>query len=795
LVKYDADIDIATGGNRLSVNWRNERIKWSALVNKLSETKRTCESYAEYMSFDKDRQDKIKDIGGFVGGIVKNGRRTVANIESRSLITLDADYCTPELYNDFILLFGNACVLHTTHKHSPATYRARLIIPMSRTVSCDEYKAIARAIAGQLNIEAFDDTTYDVNRLMYWPSTAADGEYIFKYEDAPWLNPDDVLASYADWRDMSSWPVSSRVKDKLKNEISRKQADPLEKPGWIGFFCRCYSIQETIEFFLNDVYAPCGSGRYTYINGSTSAGLVTYEDVFAYSHHSTDPACSKLCNAFDLVRIHNFKGSLQDTLTWIKSLPAVRRAAAEELKPKDFTDSGNAAVFVKKYEDKLIFVKALGWLYWTGQKWEVNDLQAVQYGMNLAGEMLDLATLELIEARKAISLAEAEQAKLDEARRMETEAKRFLKHAFSVRMRSVIDNMLKLSQPALHVKLNNLDADPFMLNTPAGIVDLRTGLISPHDPKRLCANITKVTPGNVNMNLWEDLLKTITCGNADLESFLQMVAGMTAIGKVFTESMTIAYGDGSNGKSTYYNSQAAVLGDYAGTIAAEALTTDRRNTGPDLAELKGKRLVIAAELEEGKRLSTSMLKQIASVDDITGEKKYKDPEKFTPSHSIVLYTNHRPKVGSTDTGTWRRITLIPFNATISVGQKVENYGAELAEKAGGAILSWVIEGAMRYHKNKHKLIAPAIVLDATDKYREANDWIGAFIEECCLTGKGLTAKSGELYNKYRERAEKNGEYVRHNSDFRAELEDHRGYEWHKESTGNLWYGIGLKVEV
>lgn len=305
-IRHNGALNIAVGKGRKETSWKNREFQWSDLVLKLSATHRTVESHEEYMRAKKSRQDEIKDIGGFVGGFIAGGRRKSGSVLTRQLVTLDADFVTADIWEDFQLLFGNAGAIYSTHKHTPTSKRLRLLIPLSREVETDEYMAIARKIAGTLGIDQFDHTTFQPERLMYWPSTSANGEYVFHYDDADWVNPDEILSGYKDWRDSSEWPVSTREGDVVNRQI-KKQGDPLEKTGVIGAFCRSYSIHEAIDTFLPDVYEHCDiESRYTYKDGSTAAGLVTYDDKYAYSHHGTDPVSGKLCNAFDLVRIHKY---------------------------------------------------------------------------------------------------------------------------------------------------------------------------------------------------------------------------------------------------------------------------------------------------------------------------------------------------------------------------------------------------------------------------------------------------------------------------------------------------------
>lgn len=304
-LEYDENLSIAIGMSVSSKIWKNTKITWNALVQKLSTPVVTAETYKQFMNATKEEQSKIKDVGGFVGGFLTNGRRDKTNVLYRQLLTLDVDFSHENFWWDFTMLFGCAAVIHSTHKSSATKPRHRLIIPLDREVSQEEYQAIARKVAGDLNIDLFDQSTFDVNRLMFWPSVSSDIEYYFEFQDGPFLEADYILGLYDDWHDTSEWPTATDSADVIMQAI-KKQEDPEDKKGIIGVFCRTYTIQEAIETFLSDVYTPAGEGRYTYINGSTAAGLIVYDDKFAYSHHGTDPAGGRLCNAFDLVRIHKF---------------------------------------------------------------------------------------------------------------------------------------------------------------------------------------------------------------------------------------------------------------------------------------------------------------------------------------------------------------------------------------------------------------------------------------------------------------------------------------------------------
>ena len=298
---------IAVGNSRMDKKWKNRDISWEDLCQRVSSTIRTTETVEEYRKLKKGAQDNIKDVGGFVGGQLREGRRKNGMVLCRSMLTLDMDYGEPGIWDEIDLLHDFRCCVYSTHKHTPEHPRLRMIIPLARDITENEYPAVARMVAKEIGIDLFDDTTYEACRLMYWPSTSANGEFFYKTKEGPLLDPDAYLAKYTDWHDASTWPVSSRQSEAVRRSITQ-QADPLEKPGIVGAFCRAYTIEEAIETFLSDVYEPSSmNGRYDYIPADSAAGVVVYDGKFAYSHHATDPVCGKLLNAFDLVRLHKFR--------------------------------------------------------------------------------------------------------------------------------------------------------------------------------------------------------------------------------------------------------------------------------------------------------------------------------------------------------------------------------------------------------------------------------------------------------------------------------------------------------
>ena len=305
------DLAIAYGNSCFSKNWSNKTIRFDELCSRLEQTIRTSETAEEYPKLPKSERNKVKDKGGFVGGHLKDNRRKRENVAYRSMLTHDADHADKDFISRYEAEHKYASCLYTTHGHTPEAPRVRILVPLTRDITPDEYIAIARYFSEELGMDMFDECSYRPHQLMYWPTTPSNGEYVFKHCDGEWLDPDKYLAEHPNWRDYSLLPTSSR-ESKVTETSGKHQEDPLEKPGIVGTFCRTYSITEAIEKFIPDIYTPSAmDGRYDYIPADSSAGVVVYDDKFAYSHHATDPACGQLMNAFDAVRIHKF-GRLDD---------------------------------------------------------------------------------------------------------------------------------------------------------------------------------------------------------------------------------------------------------------------------------------------------------------------------------------------------------------------------------------------------------------------------------------------------------------------------------------------------
>lgn len=481
----------------------------------------------------------------------------------------------------------------------------------------------------------------------------------------------------------------------------------------------------------------------------------------------------------------------------------------ESLKPDDYSDVGEAGVLAREYANKLAYTNATDYLYYDGTHWRENKQLALGAVVHFTDDQLAEANTFLESTEKQLQSSGIDEMTIKAGgKRLENAVEtplqlKYLKaylvakefHKFVMKHRDYKNLMAvyNTAKPMLTVELSELDSDDMLLNTPEATYDLRQGTKGQqaHNPEDYITKMTAVSPSDKGQDLWQETLATFFCNDQELIDYVQEIIGMAAIGKVYQEHMIIAYGGGANGKSTFWNTIARVLGSYSGKLSADALTmSNKRNVSPELAELKGKRLVIASEMAEGMRLNTAVVKQITSTDEIQAEKKYKDPFHFVPSHTLVLYTNHLPKVGANDDGTWRRLVVIPFNVKITSRADIKNFADYLYDHAAPAIMSWIIEGAEKAIKANFKASVPAAVSNSVKAYREANDWLGHFLSDCCEVGDQLIEKSGELYSQYRGYCDKNMEYTRSTTDFYSAL-DQAGFRRKRTNKGNLILGLKL----
>lgn len=453
----------------------------------------------------------------------------------------------------------------------------------------------------------------------------------------------------------------------------------------------------------------------------------------------------------------------------------------DSFEPKDYTDVGQAQIFADAYRHRLRHCEGMGWLSYKDGIWVQSDTDAHGYSQKLTDLQLQEAS-----DRRRIKLMQGEKSTAKE--------EAYLQYVQTRRSSARISATLKEATPMLNIETSALDGDPLILNTPIGEIHLDTGEITPHEPEHYITHMTKLAPSEDGVETWLAFLEQISCGDADVADFLQQFAGMAAIGKVYEERLIIAIGSGGNGKSTFFNAIQDVLGDYAGTIRSELLIASNDSGKKfEFARLRGKRFLIAEELEEGKQLDTAAVKHLCSTGDINAQFKGKDIFTFKPSHSTVLCTNHMPAVKAVDSGTWDRLIVIPFKGRFRNKEtEIKNYGAYLVEHCGGAILQWIIEGAHKYVQNNYKLIIPDVIKAAMNEYQEENDWAADFFANSLIFESGRSCTASELYDAYKKFCDCSGINTLPQNVVMPRIADHPDVRKKRTGKGIRYEGVGIK---
>ena len=794
----------------------------------------------------------------FVCARYKDNYRMNENFESADVAFWDVDngetgdaekWITPEKLSDIFSDVSYA-VVPSRHnmipkKNEAARPRFHVLAPIREITSFQEYGELKAKV--QRYFPFFDPNAVDAARFVFGCDV--------KTEDVIWHEGNIMIDQFiADLeKEQGAETVYPQYQDKtpdIRKVVSRPE-DRTESPAGSSYFIPAGSRNATLSRYAARVILRFGDGErakrlYLKEAGRCRPPLPDQELISIWKSACRFGQKASAAEDYllpDQYEKDDFEDLGEETGTWHRSetgkdppgrdgklnqdsSPSVKKVPEEKsrarppagsLKPEDYTDLGQARVLEKEYGAELRYSQALDYMRYDGTQWKESGELAVGAEVELTDLQMADADLLMAKTKKAlldsgISFEEAAEAAkklkkgmkagLTEAQLKSYEeyvdAKIYQKFVLDRRNWKYLKAALDTCKPLVQIDVHEFDKDEFLLNTPSATYDLREGLAGrrEHRPKDFITKSTSVDPGKEGKDLWQDALNKIFLSDQEMIDYVQKVVGLAAIGKVYIEALIISYGAGRNGKSTFWNTILHVLGSYSGRLSADTLTVGcRRNIKPELAEVFGKRLVIAAELEEGQRLNTSIIKQLCSTDDLFVEKKYKAPFSFTPTHTVVLYTNHLPKVGAMDDGIWRRLIVIPFKAKFEGKSDTKNYGDLLQKRAGPAVLSWIIEGAQRVIQSDFKINEPQIVRESIADYREQNDWLSEFLTACCEVTDDLRieARSGELYQKYRDYTARMGEYTRSTADFYAELEN-KGFVRHKTRMGSFVRGLKINCD-
>lgn len=768
------ELTITEARNRFDKHCQVKRTTWEALLERLSEPRKTPETQDEYFRMSKDEQAAVKDVGGFIGGTTADGSRKKGKILDRTLLSFDLDFAPKDPAQAIRDAIGYAFALYSTHKHRPEAPRVRVVIPLSRPVSPEEYEPVARWIANEIGLDFMDPSTFEAARLMYWPSCSSDAEYIFDSQDGPTVNPDEVLAQYQDWSNSEEWP---RVpgEDAPKGASGAKLQDPTTKGGIIGAFCRAYDVPAAIAAFLSDIYIPTERGdRYTYAAGSTHGGLVIYDDgLFCYSHHGTDPAQGQELNAFDLVRIHKYrelgeKGSREAMYIFAEQDPEVQknldrvtaddfdddgdnesdeelRGPAPSLVAKlrelgahryDRSDIGNSALFSDVFGERLRYCPAWkDWAFYDGARWvkDSQGMKAQRRGKRLWKALMKYAP--------------------DSGLQGETLAK-YMKSVAALGDYNKRDKMIRDARANNYLNAGDLDRDPLLFNLENGVLDLRSGIkFVDHRPDFLMSKLAPVSyDPEARCPRWEKFLDDVMIGDADKIRYLQKILGLALTGDTSAETMFILYGESTrNGKSTLVETIARLLGDYAVNMNPTTLAKrDRDGRAPteDVARLAGARLVTCSEPPKDMLFDSARVKTMLGRDTITARYLNENSFEFVPQFKILMNTNHLPVIRDDTIFTSGRVNVVSFDRHFEEWEQDPRLKDRLADPGElSGILNWLLDGLRLYRRERLK--APEVVRLATDQYREASDKIGNFLRECFEEDPATNTPGKIAYDAYR----------------------------------------------
>jgi putative DNA primase/helicase len=722
---------------------------WVAFVEWQRSPRRTSETAAEYAAMTKAERDKAKAGAAYVAGYLTGGKRSKATIKRRSMLTLDADTATAELWEDYCLLVGATALLYSTHSYTEAKPKYRLVLPLSRDVTPDEYQALSMKVAECVGLAYFDATGYQPERLMYKSSCSADAPFVFEVLDSEPLDVDRYLALYPDWRDTSCWPVTGGLP---RNAGVPEVQDPTEKPGVIGAFCRLYDVPAAIETFLPDTYTEAGEGRYTYADGSAWGGLVVYEDgKWAYSNHATDPAATgRLCNAFDLVRLHKW-GELDAEAregTPVNKLPSVAAAmdfalALEDVKAEldreaikgavaDFDDDADTDDGDTEQKPK-----PRQWLIHS--KGKAPQIDYVALAKELAGELelfYNASEFLRYDPEMGVWLGGCEP---------------YVRQYIQQRKLGSLSNNLRRSE-ALHALQSELYTprrfdtdDPSVIVLANGIYDVPTGVFREGFDSRIHVR----TRHDIHYD-----------PDADCPAFTELVGaiyGDETLPFIFEwfgyclyraypiKALLMLYGKRDTGKSALINLLQAFVGSggYSNiTLKALCNKSDRFST----INLLGKTLNADADAKAEFIGDGAELKMLVGGDTVSAEAKGQPFVQFKNYAKLVFGLNRMPKASVAE-AIASKIKILETGPAQYTADEFSDLLEEAAGERAGVFNKAMV--GLRRALRRRRFSETERMKDASTKWHLENDNVAMFINECVCTKFDEVIKTSEMYQVYK----------------------------------------------
>lgn len=741
-IKHDNPINVSWGKSKSETKWKNDQIKWSEFLKILADPVVTYETVEEYNAMPKSQRDAIKDVGGFVGGFLKEGKRKAEQVQNRSLVTLDADSGHKDLWEHIKLVGGYSIAMYTTHSHTPAKPRYRFIIPLSRPVTVHEYEPLARMIASEYGMDYFDDTTYQAERLMFKPSHSKDAVFQFDYVDDPWLDPSSILKKYDDWTDASFWPESSRG-HAVRARSAKKQGDPLEKPGMIGAFNRSFSIKEAIAEFLPDVYTETRHpDRYTYLEGSTSGGLVTYEDKFAYSHHGTDPVGDILVNAFDLVRIHKF-GELDENVkpsTSLSNYPSqkamheftngldqVRELAAQEAFAEfGIDDEGISDIAV---EDEKT------WIETTSRGSVINTFLLAKQLLKEIPTFYDGFEFLRYDNTKGIWVPDS-----DAFFRAHITKNKLAKETKIKLLNETISSIKALSYS--REAFGDTDLNKIVLEN--GVYDFKKNkFVDEFSPELYSRSSHPIQyDAEADCPVFKGFLKEVV--GEEQVPFVFEWFGYNFYRSYEIQKMLFIHGKGGTGKSTLINVLQSILGaSNHSSVTLRDLMMER------FAKVSLHRMVanFDSDAKPEYLADGATLKMLTGEDSIYADRKNQEPIIFYNFAKLTFSLNSMPAMRDFSGGLKRRMLILTMDNKITE-EMMERFPIEAIRAETAGIFNEAMKGLRRVMKNK-AFTETDDMKHQVGLWEKGNDVVSLFIEDECEVGSDFNTPVKEAYGDYK----------------------------------------------
>lgn len=774
------EFTISVAGNRHAKTWNPQKMTWPDFIKRISNPAVSTETADQFKAMRKAEQDELKDVGGYVAGTLAENRRKKGNLTGRCMVTLDADNVPPggtEEVARRVSGLGCAYVIHSTRKHAPASPRLRIIIPLDRDCTPDEYEAVARKLAELIGLEHFDVTTFEPNRFMYWPSRCSDVRYVLYTEEKPLVSCDAVLDGYADWSDRTAWPRLQGEGKPIERQAARQQ-DPREKDGVIGAFCRVYDIPAAVEKFLPDIYEDCGNGRYTFRGGSTAGGAVLYGDgIFLYSHHATDPAGGKLLNPFDLVRVHLF-GSMDDDATEntpVNKLPSYAamkdfaqqdqevnklyleemfgEPAGEDLKPFHKMRRGvpcgiyDEAIVRDITAKKDFFIMGSTFFIYSGGVYRED-----RNGLIVKGWIKDHIYPQFVTARA---------------------------------VNGVYQLLSYLKDRQKQYSELNCYPDEW-INFKNGMFDALRWEMHPHSPEYFSLNQIPhefhveqpASTGAVEKFLNESV------GSHDDINMLFQYVGYCMTKSISYEKFMILYGAGGTGKSVLIS----LIVEAVGTCNTTSISLQKLNERFYAVELMGKLLNACADIPGDVMKSVDIIKQLVSGDMMMGERKGQDPVSFWNIAKLLFSGNTLPLNLDEATNAFYRRLLI-----LKMDNKPQNVNPSLEDELLKDIDYFIYEAVRGVQRAfmLGEIRESSRSREEVKKLYKYSDTVAAFLDDCTVSCPGAKIERSALYMAYQFYCGENGRVPLSRMNFYRNMTDSKKICHKRDSTGRYFCDIEL----